>query len=120
MGIVHKIVRWYKLTYGTGKEMCENGARIAPCPHCGNDTPVYRSSYDSKGEPLSFSVCVWCDGLIEQRPDALAPHSPYATREEIDRVNRRVKRRRRRREPRSWAGGKTRPNERGFDPLKYL
>ena len=65
MGLIHKAVRWYKLNRGRGREMRTRGAIVATCPHCHNDTPVFQTEYDLQGNPLSFSVCVWCEGYIE-------------------------------------------------------
>ncbi|MFT4889506.1 MAG: hypothetical protein ACI9YT_000415 [Halobacteriales archaeon] len=85
--MLHKLISWYKFSHGRGKEMLENGASLEPCPHCGKDTPVYRSTYSSRGEPLSFSVCVWCESLIEYNTTALKPHHPFATPAEITAAN---------------------------------
>ena len=79
MGIVHKALRWYKLNRGRGKEMRTQGAIVAPCPHCRNDTPVFETEYDSHGNPLSFSVCVWCEGYIEYDGLTATAHEPYTT-----------------------------------------
>lgn len=79
MNPVRPLVRWYKLSHGVGKEMRDRGAELMACPHCGDDTPVYRSAYDSAGTPLSFTVCLWCEGLIEYSGPTDEAHEPYAT-----------------------------------------
>ena len=56
--------------------MREKGATIRACPHCHQRTPIYRSKYTTAGEPLTFTVCLWCDGLIEY-PRANSPQKPY-------------------------------------------
>jgi hypothetical protein len=87
MGLIHRAVRWYKLNLGRGKEMRTQGAIVASCPHCGNDTPVFHTEYDSHGDPLSFSVCVWCAGYIEYDGTTATAHEPYATIQEIQTVS---------------------------------
>lgn len=80
---LHRVVRWVKLNHGVGKEMRSHGAEILSCPHCDRDTPVFRTEYSSTGTPISFSVCLWCDGVIEYGPGAARPHEPYATARDI-------------------------------------
>ena len=87
MGLLHTVVRWYKLNRGRGKEMRARGAILATCPHCDHDTPVFRTEYDSHGHPLSFSVCVWCTGYIEYDGTTATAHEPYATIQEIQSVS---------------------------------
>jgi len=87
MEIVHKVLRWYRLNRGRGKEMRAQGATIAPCPHCENDTPVFHTEYDSRGNRLSFSVCVWCEGYIEYDGTTATAHEPYVTIREIQGVS---------------------------------
>lgn len=77
--------------------MREAGATVELCPHCGKDTPVYPSSYGADGAPLSFSVCVWCEGIVEYGPDAATPHDPYAGAEAIRAAHEQKRRRRRER-----------------------
>ena len=83
MGLIYRLRRWVKLGFGTGKSMREAGATVSPCPHCGRETPVYRSEYNRSGDPVSFSVCVWCRGFIEWSSGAAASHEPYASADEI-------------------------------------
>jgi len=116
MGIIHRLVRWVKLTRGVGREMRERGATVQPCPHCGNDTPVYRSAENDAGEPTSFSVCLWCEGLIEYGSIALAPHHPYASTEEIMAANEEIRRRRRRYVTPPRYAAPSGPGRRRFDP----
>ena len=87
MGLIHKAVRWYKLNRGRGNEMRTQGALVASCPHCENDTPVFLTEYDSHGNPLSFSVCVWCEGYIEYDGTTATAHEPYATIKEIQEIS---------------------------------
>lgn len=77
MRVIHSARKWFKLNLGRGKAMCENGADVRSCPYCENDTPVYRTEYGSDGTPVSFSVCVWCQGLIEYGELSDEPHEPY-------------------------------------------
>lgn len=77
MRVIHSVRRWYKLNHGRGKEMRENGAEILSCPHCEDDTPVYQTEYGSDGTPVSFSVCIWCEGPIEYGELSEQPHEPY-------------------------------------------
>lgn len=77
MGFVYAFRRWRKLNRGHGRAMRDAGAAVMACPHCGNDTPIYRSEYDADRRALSFSVCVWCEGYIEY--DGTTPRTPYAT-----------------------------------------
>ena len=77
MGILQTAIRWYRLNHGGGKRMLEHGAELLPCPHCETETPVFESTYDADGMPGSFSVCLWCDGLIEYDPAVARPHEPY-------------------------------------------
>lgn len=79
MEIIHTMVRWYKFNYGVGREMRAQGAEVMPCPYCGHDTAVYQSDYDPTGDPISFSVCLWCEGFIEYSGATTRPHEPYAT-----------------------------------------
>ncbi|ADB63351.1 hypothetical protein Htur_4550 (plasmid) [Haloterrigena turkmenica DSM 5511] len=83
MGLVQNVVRWYKLNHGVGKQMLDRGAELLSCPHCHEETPIFRSSYDSLGNPLSFSVCLWCDGLVEYSDGVSQPHAPYATARDL-------------------------------------
>lgn len=83
MEFVREAVRWYRLNRGVGKRMLSEGAELLPCPHCERKTPVYRSAYDATGDPISFSVCLWCMGLIEYSGVSRRPHEPYATAKEI-------------------------------------
>lgn len=83
MGLITRVVRWYKLTYGVGDTMLSAGAELLPCPHCGAETPVYHTTYDATGDPVSFSVCLWCEGLIEYSTAVGHPHHPYATAQEL-------------------------------------
>lgn len=87
MGIIHEVLRWYKLKRGRGREMRASGAVVATCPHCERDTPVFATEYDTHGDPLSFSVCVWCEGFIEYDGTTATAHEPYATLEEIQGVS---------------------------------
>lgn len=87
MGILHKAIRWYKLNRSRGKEMRMQGAVVATCPHCRNDTPVFHTEYNSYGTPLSFSVCVWCEGFIEYDGTTATAHEPYTTIKEIQDVS---------------------------------
>lgn len=91
MKLIYRMVRWLKLNYGVGKTMCTNGAEVLSCPHCDHETPVYRSDYDSTGAPLSFSVCLWCDGLIEYGGATMDPHEPYASAKDLQTDHRRSK-----------------------------
>lgn len=77
MSLIHAVRKWYKLNLGRGKAMCENGAEILSCPHCGDETPVYQTEYASDGTPISFSVCLWCQGSIEYGELSDQPHEPY-------------------------------------------
>lgn len=83
VGLIQKVVRWYRFNHGIGKQMLNQGAELLPCPHCGRETPVFRSVYDSAGMPISFSVCLWCDGFIEYSGASLQPHEPYATARDL-------------------------------------
>ncbi|WP_435196402.1 hypothetical protein [Natronomonas sp. EA1] len=83
MRFLHELIRWYKLNHGIGKAMCAAGAEIMACPHCGDGTPIYRSAYDSGGTPLSFTVCLWCEGFIEYSPTLGRPHEPYASARDV-------------------------------------
>lgn len=82
MELVHDIRKWYMLNWGRGKKMRENGAEMLPCPHCREETPVYQSKYGSDGRPVSFSVCLWCYGMIEHSKLRTAPHEPYLSANE--------------------------------------
>ena len=86
MQFIHRLKRWYSFNRGRGREMLAAGATPRQCPHCGVETPVYRSSYDRTGSPVSFSVCLWCDGFIELDDLSNEPREPYATPTEL-RVN---------------------------------
>jgi hypothetical protein len=102
MGVVDRLRRWYVLTFGRGKRMLEHGAEVEPCPHCGDETPVYRSSYDRWLDPVTFSVCLWCDGLIEYDDRAVSPRPPFTSPGEVharEQSRPRVRRRRRVRQP---------------------
>ncbi|MFB6130559.1 MAG: hypothetical protein ABEJ28_07040 [Salinigranum sp.] len=57
--------------------MLAAGATPMCCPHCGAETPVYESDYDESGDPVSFSVCLWCDGLVEFDARTGEVHEPY-------------------------------------------
>lgn len=57
--------------------MREHGANVMACPHCGHDTPVFESEYDRARNPISFTVCLWCDGYIEWNGCSETPHVPY-------------------------------------------
>jgi hypothetical protein len=81
MGTIHNVVRWYKLAWGRGRQMRQRGAIVETCPHCEKDTPVFRTEYDSRGNPLSFVVCVWCDGFIEYDGKTATVREPYAARD---------------------------------------
>lgn len=83
MGLFKKVVRWYKLNHGVGDTMLTAGAELRPCPHCAAETPVYRTTYDSSGNPVSFTVCLWCAGLIEYSGAVGHPHDPYASVQEL-------------------------------------
>jgi hypothetical protein len=83
MGLVHRVLRWYKLNYGVGNTMLAEGAELLACPHCETDTPIYRSAYDSAGDPVSFSVCLWCGGLIEYSDLSGRPHEPYVSARDL-------------------------------------
>ncbi len=83
MSLIQYVVRWYRLNCGVGKQMLDQGAELRSCPHCTEETPVYRSGYDSLGNPISFSVCLWCDGLIEYSDGVSRPHAPYATTRDL-------------------------------------
>lgn len=91
MGLLHRMVRWYKFNYGIGNAMRSAGAELLPCPHCDTETPIYRSTYDSTGDPISFSICLWCDGFIEYSDTIGRPHEPYASVQEIQLDGRRSK-----------------------------
>lgn len=82
MGLVHDLRKWYSLNWCQGKAMRENGAEILPCPHCGAETPVYQSDYGNDGWPMSFSVCLWCNGAIEYSELGSDPHEPYLSTKE--------------------------------------
>lgn len=45
--------------------------------YCDRDTAVSHSTYYTRGEPTSFSVCLWCGGLIEYSRLVRRPHEPY-------------------------------------------
>jgi hypothetical protein len=79
MRILHTFRRWYRLHRGQAKQMRNRGAVVRSCPHCCQRTPVYHSKYTSVGEPLTFTVCLWCDGLIEYQR-ANSPQKPYTPR----------------------------------------
>lgn len=83
MGLVQNVVRWYKLTYGVGKQMVADGAELMSCPYCEAKTPVFQSAYNSAGLPISFSLCLWCDGFLEYSGASLQPHEPYATARDV-------------------------------------
>lgn len=91
MGLVHDAIKWYSFTRGVGKQMLDHGATLMPCPHCEKETPVFQSAYNSAGLPISFSVCRWCDGIIEHSGATRHPHEPYATAREIQTKGRRSK-----------------------------
>jgi hypothetical protein len=59
--------------------MVEAGATPMRCPHCDAETPIYASEYDTAGNPVSFTVCLWCGGIVEFSEMTEAPHEPYAT-----------------------------------------
>jgi len=61
--------------------MRERGATVVQCPRCGNETPVYETSYDASGEPLSFSVCLWCSGYVEYDPTRSLVRAAYEGRD---------------------------------------
>ena len=65
MGLVERVIRWYRFERGVGKRMLERDAERMPCPYCERETPVFRSTYDSSGLPTPSNVCLWCHGLIE-------------------------------------------------------
>lgn len=67
--------------------MREHGAEVHSCPHCGNDTPVHRTTYGSDGTPISFSVCVWCQSPIEYGDLHEQPREPYLTAADAQRVD---------------------------------
>ena len=75
---IHRLKRWYSFNYGRAKEMVEAGATPMRCPHCDAETPLYVTEYDAAGEPVSFTVCLWCDGFVEFDEAADAPREPYA------------------------------------------
>lgn len=77
MRVIHAVRKWYKLNLGRGRAMRRNGAVIRSCPHCEEATPVYRTEYGSGGAPVSFSICLWCDGPIEFGDPSDQPHEPY-------------------------------------------
>lgn len=81
MGIIHALIRWYRLNHGIGKAMDENGAELVSCPYCGNETYVYRSQYNDIEMPTVFSVCLWCDGIIESGKRNKYPSEPFGSRE---------------------------------------
>jgi hypothetical protein len=83
MLLIHRLRQWYIFQYGRGKTMRDHGATLLPCPHCGNETPVYHSSYDTAGNPIDFSVCLWCEGLIEYSGMTTDPHEPYASAKDV-------------------------------------
>jgi hypothetical protein len=83
MGLIHNAVRWYRFNHGDGKRMLDRGAELMRCPYCEEETPIYRSAYDSTGMPISFSVCLWCEGILEYSGASRHPHEPYATAREI-------------------------------------
>lgn len=91
MGLVQNVVHWYKLNHGVGKQMVDNGAEHMVCPYCDAETPVFQSTYNSSGLPISFSVCLWCDGIIEYSGASLQPHEPYATARDLQTEDRRSK-----------------------------
>lgn len=57
--------------------MRKHGAEVMACPHCGRGTPVFRSDYDRTGTPLSFTVCLWCEGYLEWNGYTGKAHKPY-------------------------------------------
>ncbi|WP_225333624.1 hypothetical protein [Halomicrobium urmianum] len=77
MGLLHTLRKWYALRLGSGREMRENGATLHPCPHCERETPVFETEYDRDGRPVSFTVCLWCRGLIEYGELSAEPHEPF-------------------------------------------
>lgn len=44
---------------------------------------VYGRTIDSVGRPLSVTVCLWYDGLIEYSGLTDEAHEPYATAQDI-------------------------------------
>ena len=75
---IHRLKRWYSFKYGRARAMIEAGASPMPCPHCDAETPLYPSQYDGAGSPVSFTVCLWCEGFVEFDGEAQVPHEPYA------------------------------------------
>lgn len=91
MEFIQNVVRWYKLNRGIGKRMLDQGAELMPCPYCESETPVFRSAYNSTGMPISFSVCLWCEGILEYSGASRRPHEPYATARDLQTGERRSK-----------------------------
>lgn len=74
---LYRLRRWLKLEHGRGRAMRDAGASVVACPLCSRDTPVYVTPYTPDGEPLLFSVCVWCGGHIEWPGTAVRPREAY-------------------------------------------
>lgn len=81
MRVFHKLIHWYRLNHGIGEKMRDKGAVLMPCPHCEAKTYVYRSQYDETGMPISFSICLWCEGVIEYGGLDIFPTEPYRSHE---------------------------------------
>jgi len=77
VGLLHTLRKWYALRLGSGREMRENGATLHPCPHCERETPVFETQYGRDGRPVTFTVCLWCQGLIEYSELSTEPHEPF-------------------------------------------
>ena len=83
MKLVETVKQWYSLTHGRGKRLLDQGAELMVCPFCEEETPIFQSEYNTAGMPVSFSVCLWCEGVIEYSEGAVAPHEPYATARDL-------------------------------------
>lgn len=83
MSLIHRLHRWYVLKRGLGRAMLERGATIKVCPHCEQETPVYRSEYNDQGDPVTFTVCLWCGGFMELSGLSSRPHPPYAKAKDV-------------------------------------
>lgn len=81
--LLRRLRNWWSLRYGRARRMCKHGAVPKPCPHCDRTTPVYRTANAVTGEPTAFSVCLWCDGLIEYGDAQERPREPYTAAQEI-------------------------------------
>lgn len=75
---IHRLKRWYSFNYGRARAMVEAGATPMRCPHCDEETPLYASEYGGSGDPLTFTVCLWCEGFVEFDEEARTTHEPYA------------------------------------------